>query len=231
MASRRDRTRTRVDGDGVRVRRSAGVRRDVWIVVVAGVVVVGLLVSPRLRGERPAAAPAPTDAPLPASAASPEPVAAGTPTMTVTGETAATSARAEDRRRRVIARRIARKLPRTRGPDGRPELRATDAIAALREAGVTDGIAAFPPPGTDPPKTGVIVPEGIELPEGYVRHHQSTDEGEALAPILLFHPDYDFFDDAGDPIDVPADRVVPPDLVPPGIPVRVLELPESGSGS
>jgi hypothetical protein len=68
----------------------------------------------------------------------------------------------------------------------------------------------------------VIVPEGVDLPEGYLRHYQTTDEGEALPPILLFHPDYDFYDDTGTRVDIPADGVVPPELVPPGIPIDVL---------
>jgi len=130
------------------------------------------------------------------------------------------------RRREIVARRIARKtLPRTRGPEGKPEVQAADAIAALRAAGITDGIAAFNPPGTSPPRSGVIVPEDVVLPEGYVRHHQTTDDGKELPPILLFHPDYEFFDDQGRRIDVPADLVVPPEYVPSDIPIEVLEIP------
>jgi hypothetical protein len=116
-----------------------------------------------------------------------------------------------------------------RGPDGRRQLDAAPVIDALNRAGVHDGIAAFPKPGTDPPKSGVIVPDGWELPEGYVRHHQTTDDGEALPPILMFHPDYTFTDEHGNPIDVPADRVVPPELVPPGFPVQLLEIPARGA--
>jgi hypothetical protein len=41
------------------------------------------------------------------------------------------------------------------------------------------GIALFPPPGTKPIKQGVLVPEDFELPPGYVRHYQATDDGEA----------------------------------------------------
>src|SRR5689334_3480275 len=39
------------------------------------------------------------------------------------------------------------------------------------------GIALFPPPGTKPLKRGIIVPEGYQLPPGYVRHYQTTDDG------------------------------------------------------
>ena len=114
----------------------------------------------------------------------------------------------------------------TKGPDGKRELSAGPVIDALRKAGVTDGIAAFPPPGTDPPKRGMIVPDDWVLPEGYVRHHQVTDDGEQLPPILMFHPDYEFEDEQGQKIAVPADRVVPPELAPPGLTVRWLDVPE-----
>lgn len=118
----------------------------------------------------------------------------------------------------------------TRDAQGRRHLDAAPVIEALRAAGVEEGIAVFPPPGTNPPKEGVIVPEGVEIPEGYVRHHQSTDDGEPLEPILMFHPDYDFTDEHGQPIAIPPDLVVPPELVPPGIPIRMLEIPGRGRG-
>jgi hypothetical protein len=89
------------------------------------------------------------------------------------------------------------------------------------------GMALFPPPGTDPPRSGILVPEDFPLPEGYVRHHQVTDDGEALPAILTFHPDYEWLDADGKPIEIPADRIVPPELAPPGLPIRMLELPGS----
>src|SRR5262249_27335916 len=116
----------------------------------------------------------------------------------------------------------------TPGPDGQPHIDAAPVIDALHAAGVHDGIAAFPPPGTNPPKSGIIVPDGIELPEGYLRHYQTTDDGQRLPPILMFHPDYDFVDGDGRPVAVPPDRVVPPELVPPGFPVEMLHVPERG---
>src|SRR5262249_47480775 len=88
------------------------------------------------------------------------------------------------------------------------------------------GIALFPPPGTKPIKQGVLVPEDFELPPGYVRHYQATDDGERLPAILMYHPDYHPVDADGRPIELPADRVVPPDQVPPGMPVQILQLPE-----
>jgi hypothetical protein len=85
------------------------------------------------------------------------------------------------------------------------------------------GIAAFPPPGTKPIKRGIVVPDDFELPPGYVRHYQTTDDGHLLRPILMFHPDFAGVDANGNPIAVPEDRIVPPDLAPPGLPVRTLD--------
>lgn len=88
------------------------------------------------------------------------------------------------------------------------------------------GIGLFPSPGTDPPKRGIIVPDDAELPEGYVRHYQATDDGKALPPILLFHPDYEWVDEQGAVVGLPQSRVVPPEMAPPGIPIQILEIPE-----
>lgn len=80
--------------------------------------------------------------------------------------------------------------------------------------------------GTKPLKRGILVPEGFELPPGYVRHYQSTDNGEPVAAILMFHPDYAPTDPSGQPIPLPENRVVPEELAPPGLPIEMLELPE-----
>jgi hypothetical protein len=218
MASPYDGSDDRVDADGVRIVGSSRPRLDTWLVVGAGAVAVGLA----LRATSlPPVAPPPARAPLRSIQ-----VAADAPRAPVGGAHGAVAARHEVHRREVVARRLARRLlPRTIGPDGKPEIGAADAIAALRAAGVTDGLAAFNPPGTSPPRSGVIVPDGVALPEGYVRHYQTTDDGQALPPILLFHPDYEFFDASGQRIEVPADRVVPPELVPPDIPIEILTLP------
>lgn len=109
----------------------------------------------------------------------------------------------------------------------KPVIPAGEYIAALRASGDSTGIAAFPPPGTNPPKTGVIVPDAYELPEGYVRHYQTTDDGQQLAPILTLSPDYDLLDDAGEPIELPPDRILPPHLAPPDLDVEMLEVPAS----
>lgn len=90
------------------------------------------------------------------------------------------------------------------------------------------GIALFPPPGTNPPKRGLIVPEDFQLPPGYVRHYQVTDDGKPLPPILMFHPDVELYDAEGNRIPLPADLVVPPELAPQGFPREFLEVPEEG---
>jgi hypothetical protein len=93
------------------------------------------------------------------------------------------------------------------------------------------GIALFPPPGTKPIKKGLVVPEGFELPPGYVRHYQSTDDGQQVPAILMFHPDYKPVDANGQPIPLPANRIVPPEMAPPGMPIQTLDLPKGEGGS
>ncbi|HZA51045.1 MAG TPA: hypothetical protein VE549_09900 [Myxococcaceae bacterium] len=87
------------------------------------------------------------------------------------------------------------------------------------------GVALFPPPGTEPLKRGLIVPEDFELPPGYVRHFQTTDDGQRVPPILMFHPDYRPVGPDGKPIPLPPDRVVPPELAPPGFPIEQVVHP------
>ncbi len=105
---------------------------------------------------------------------------------------------------------------------------AREVIDGLKATGETGGLAAFPPPGTVPIKVGLVVPEGFELPEGYMRYYQTTDDGQRLEPILMFSPDYQFVDADGKAIEVPKDGVVPPELAPPGMPHRTLEVPKMG---
>jgi hypothetical protein len=103
---------------------------------------------------------------------------------------------------------------------GDPVPSTANLIKAMNEAGLRTGIAAFNPPGTSPPLEGLAVPADFELPPGYVRHHQATDEGETIEPILMFSPDLVLRDAQGRPIPLPANRVVPPELAPPGLPLR-----------
>lgn len=106
-----------------------------------------------------------------------------------------------------------------------PEPTAAELIKALRDSGDKGGIAAFNPPGTSPPLKGLAVPEDFVLPPGYVRHHQVTDAGEPIEAILMYSPDYVFRDAAGHPIAIPENRVVPPEMAPPGLPIREIEIP------
>jgi len=137
---------------------------------------------------------------------------------------------------------VAQRIPRTRDPNGdqTPDLadyvnegeRPTMAqvIERLHLAGVTSGLGAFSPPGTRPPLVGLAVPEDFAVPEGYVRHYQATDDGQRIEPILMFAPDHQFFDAARRPIAIPPDRVVPPELAPPGLPIRRIVIPASVDG-
>lgn len=129
------------------------------------------------------------------------------------------------------------RIPRVREPDGDQTPDITDyinpgevptmgeVITRLRQAGVHTGLAAFNPPGTRPPLVGLAVPEDFALPPGYVRHYQATDDGQRIEPVLMFSPDHVFLDAAGRPVAVPADRVVPPEMAPPGLPLRRIQVP------
>jgi hypothetical protein len=108
---------------------------------------------------------------------------------------------------------------------GQPVPTMGEVIARLNKAGVRSGIGAFSPPGTSPPLVGLAVPGDFPLPEGYVRHHQATDDGQTIEAILMFSPDFEFFDASGQRIAIPEDRVVPPELAPPGMPIRVIDIP------
>lgn len=107
-----------------------------------------------------------------------------------------------------------------------------EVIDRLHEAGIHTGLGAFNPPGTRPPMVGLAVPENFVLPKGYVRHHQATDDGQRIEAILMYAPDQPFFDANHQPIDIPKDRVVPKELAPPGLPIRLVVIPaptDSGS--
>lgn len=105
-----------------------------------------------------------------------------------------------------------------------------EVIERLHKEGIHTGLGAFNPPGTRPPKIGLAVPEGYPLPDGYVRHYQATDDGQRIEPILMFAPDKQIFDANNKPIEIPADRVVPPELAPPGFPIRRIEIPPPVDG-
>jgi len=104
--------------------------------------------------------------------------------------------------------------------------RMEEVIDRLHDAGIHTGLGAFNPPGTSPPMIGLAVPDDYVLPEGYVRHFQATDDGQRIEPILMFSPDFDFFDSAGQRIAIPDNRVVPSNMAPPGLVIRPIEIPE-----
>lgn len=207
--------RTRIDRDGVRTSRrasesgpNANASRRFRVILLGGVVlsIAGLAWLSRSVPD--------------------EEVAASTPTPAVEAPPPAEWASVKEVKPKRLASRERKADRETEEP--LPEIDAADVIAALVEAGETGGIAAFPPPGTDPVKRGIVVPEDYELPEGYVRHYQATDDGKGLEPILMFSPDYEFQDQDGRAIPLPSDRIVPPELAPPGLPIRTLDVPEPG---
>jgi hypothetical protein len=100
-----------------------------------------------------------------------------------------------------------------------------EVIARLHDAGIHTGLGAFNPPGTSPPLIGLAVPDDYVLPPGYVRHFQATDDGQRIEPILMYSPDVELFDAAGQRIPIPADRVVPPERAPPGLALRAVRIP------
>lgn len=100
-----------------------------------------------------------------------------------------------------------------------------EVIARLHAAGVRTGLGAFSPPGTRPPLVGLAVPEDYPLPPGYVRHYQATDDGQRIEPILMYSPDRPPLDALGRPVAVPANRVVPADQAPAGLPLRQIVVP------
>jgi hypothetical protein len=134
------------------------------------------------------------------------------------------------------------RIPRLRDPNGdqTPDIAdyindgekptMNEVIDRLHQAGVHTGLGAFSPPGTRPPLLGLAVPEGFPLPPGYVRHYQATDDGQRIEPILMFAPDYQARTADGQPVAMPANRVVPPELAPPGLPIRRIVVPAPTEG-
>jgi hypothetical protein len=101
-----------------------------------------------------------------------------------------------------------------------------EVIQRLHEAGIHSGLGAFNPPGTSPPMIGLAVPDDYVLPQGYVRHFQATDDGQRIEPILMYSPDFEFFDSAGQSINIPDNRVVPDNMAPPGLAIRPIKIPD-----
>jgi hypothetical protein len=174
----------------------------------------------------------PTRAAAPAASAASTPVASAAPDAPAPAPARVTPAR--DVSAPVSA---AGHIPRVRPPgtDQTPDITdyindgekptMKDVIDRLHAAGVHSGLGAFNPPGTKPPLVGLAVPEDFVLPPGYVRHYQATDDGQRIEPILMFAPDYHPTTADGRPVALPRDRVVPPELAPPGLPIRRIVVP------
>ena len=113
---------------------------------------------------------------------------------------------------------------------GDPEPTMGEVIRGLQEAGIHEGLGAFNPPGTVPLMPGIAVPEDFPLPPGYVRHYQVTDDGEMLEAVLMFSPDHTVLDANGQPIPMAEDRLVPPEMAPPGLPIQAIPLPPPPRG-
>ncbi|WP_200955206.1 hypothetical protein [Pelomonas sp. Root1237] len=202
-----------------------------WVLVVAIAVVVGGLAWWWPAAEAPAS---PAVAAAPAQPAS---VAAQTPTAWASAPDTTVAVVMTGTATAPVAR-----IPRLRDPNGdqTPDLadyvnegeRPTmaEVIQRLHAAGVRTGLGAFNPPGTRPPIIGLAVPENFELPPGYVRHHQATDDGQRIEPMLMFSPDAQTLVINGRSVAVPADRVVPPELAPPGLPIRRIVVPAPVDG-
>ncbi len=196
-----------------------------WVLVVVLAAVAGGLAWwwPAAEAPPPPLAAVPAQAPLTAAPPVAPPPEASTP-VTVAVVTAANKA--------PVTR-----IPRLRDPGGdqTPDLadyvnegeRPTmaEVIQRLHAAGVRTGLGAFNPPGTRPPIVGLAAPESFQLPPGYVRHYQATDDGQRIEPILMFSPDAQTLVINGRSVAVPADRVVPPELAPPGLAIRRIVVP------
>jgi hypothetical protein len=231
------------DPDGVRIVAGdpAARRRTVVLQLVALLLVggcIGYAIMPP-SSSAPGTPPKPNRPLTPPSAQ--DEAASGAPgskSADATAQAPASAPAAAASTRSLTPRRLASKKPSQDPPepeeeplfhvapgDKPREITAGEYIQALHDAGIYEGIGAFNPPGTSPPLEGLAVPPDYELPDGYVRHFQSTDDGQSIDPILMYSPDYEFFDADGNPVPIPEDRVVPPEAAPPGFPIRPVVIP------
>jgi hypothetical protein len=202
-----DHPRARSDGVTIAPGHS---RRKAWLSLAAAAAIAGAAVFVLFRTSSP---PEPDAAAPPAVAAAPAP---------------APAARAALPRRAESPRAERHRAASTPAPRAEREAEPEPA-APPREVGpepdVPSGIGLFPPPGTDPVHVGIVVPDDFELPEGFMRHYQVTDDGQDVRPILVVHPDYELLDAAGNPVPRPEGGVVPPELAPPGMPLETVAVP------
>lgn len=235
------------DADGVRIVAgdTAAHRRTVLLQLVAllfvggciGYAIMPAAPAPDAKPARPKnLAGSDADAGNPAQTANAAAGPAAAPASAANGAAAATAGGLS--KRSLTPRRMASKKPNPNPPDQDDdaviklapgekmrEVTAEEYIQALHDAGIYEGIGAFNPPGTSPPLEGLEVPDDYRLPDGYVRHFQSTDDGQSIRPILMYSPDYEFFDANGNPVQIPEDRVVREEDAPPGFPIRPVVIP------
>jgi len=224
MASETRSTKPGEDGDGVRISAVPGVRRGTWL-LLAAVAMLALLMLALLRARRSSEDRLVTRAPQGAGAPA-EPLRGGG--VKAVKEVGSQPVRLQRIKPAVEPIAAEAKRPAAAEPPPLPaDEPANTAANQELEGDQPTGIALFPPPGTDPPKSGIIVPDDFELPPGYLRHYQVTDDGISLSPILMFHPDFQLVDERGEAVAMPADRVVPSEMAPPGLPIRMLEVPDS----
>jgi len=233
MTSRGRPTKLRVDADGVRMQTS-GVRPWVWLVVLVLALVGATVVffRPVHRSADEATAPA-----APAGKVALNASARAQPELAMKPQHPQAPAPTQPLRSavRLVPKPANGPAPVEVGPVEPQPVAPAEAApaapdeekAAANEMGEDQptGIALFPPPGTKPILRGFVVPDDFEVPEGYVKHYQTTDHGQQLAPILMFHPDYQLVDENGQPIPMPKDRVVPRELLPPGMSDQIVEVP------
>lgn len=201
-----------VDSDGVTRIQRKSTGSGMWIVGLAlGFTLVCLLLSAWLVSSPAPVPPTPEAGPVRLAQAEPEP--SPTPSRPVP-KTAPPAPRPQSDPAPPSSEP---------GPQREPEAREAE------PSGPAEGLNLYRP-GTKPLKQGIIVPEDFELPPGYVRHYQATDNGERVKPILMFHPDHKPVDSSGAPVELPSSRVVPPEMAPPGMPLDILELPEGPEG-
>jgi hypothetical protein len=240
---KKDADRIRTKGDGIRVidHGKGPDRRALWA-IAALIVVLLAMVWGRISGGSPTGPVPDETAALPGKEQSEErqrrqasvrpakPVTARAP-VTAREPAAASAPLLDEATRKRLVDGTAETAPeRSEEEKLQQEKTARELLSAAVAAGENIGIAAFPPPGTDPIKVGLVVPRNFELPEGFLRHHQITDDGRRLEPILMFSPDYEFVDADGKPVAVPEDGIVPEEMAPPGLPLRVLAVPKKPYG-
>jgi hypothetical protein len=223
------------DQDGVRVfNKGPRMPPSTWLIAAALAAVVGIVAARfwGMDGKSPSAQPqvaaAPQEQARPVVATQRPPLATSRRVREPAASNGTTSSAA--RYAEYVRQRQSTTPENERTPKEIEEL-IQAMIDAARASGDATGVAAFPPHGTDRIKVGLVVPDDYALPQGFVRYHQVTDDGRRIEPILAFSPDYDFVDSNGQPVPLPDDGVVPPEMAPADMPQRTLEVPKNPYGA